>query len=50
MIKGLIMFLGAVALISCLQAQEANYDETLVPDYVLPELLINKDGSQVKKG
>jgi hypothetical protein len=43
------MFLGAVALISCLQAQEANYDESNVPDYVLPELLINKDGSQVKK-
>jgi len=48
MIKRLIMFLGAVALISCLQAQEANYDETLVPEYVLPDLLINKDGSQVK--
>jgi len=42
------MFLGAVALIYCLQAQEANYDESKVPDYVLPDLLTNEVGSRVK--
>jgi hypothetical protein len=42
------MFLGAVALISCLQAQEANYDESNVPEYVLPDLMTNEAGSEVK--
>jgi len=48
MIKGPMMFLGAIALISCLHAQEANYDETLVPEYVLPDLLTSETGSEVK--
>jgi hypothetical protein len=48
MIKRILMFFSAIAIISCSQAQEANYDESRVPDYVLPELLVNEDGSKVK--
>ena len=44
----MLMFFSAVAIISCLQAQEANYDESRVPDYVLPDLLTNEAGSRVK--
>lgn len=49
MIKRILMFLGAVAIVFCLHAQEANYDESMVPEYTLPDLLINEAGSQVKK-
>jgi len=48
MIKKILMFFGAFSIISCLPAQEANYDESNVPDYVLPELLTNETGSEVK--
>ncbi len=48
MIKRMMLFLGAVALISCSQAQEANYDEFRVQEYLLPGLLTNEDGSKVK--
>jgi hypothetical protein len=48
MIKRMLLFFSAVAIISCLQAQDANYDESRVPDYDLPELLVSEDGSAVK--
>jgi len=48
MIKKILMFFGAFSIISCLPAQEANYDESNVPDYVLPELLTNATRSEVK--
>lgn len=41
------MFFSAFAIISCLPAQEANYDESRVPDYVLPDLLTNETGSEL---
>jgi len=41
------MFFSAVAIVLCLHAQEANYDESMVPDYVLPDLLINETGSEL---
>jgi hypothetical protein len=48
MMKRLLIFLSALAVISCLQAQEANYDESRVPEYILPKLLTAENGSKVK--
>ena len=44
----MLMFFSAVAIISCLQAQEENYDESRVPEYTLPDLLTSEAGSEVK--
>ena len=44
----MLMFFSAVAIVLCLQAQEANYDESMVSEYVLPELLVSEDGTAVK--
>jgi hypothetical protein len=44
----MLMFFSAVAVISSLQAQEANYDESRVPEYVLPDLLVTEAGTAVK--
>jgi hypothetical protein len=48
MIKRILIFFSTIAIILCSQAQEANYDESMVPDHILPDLLTNEDGSEVK--
>jgi hypothetical protein len=46
--KRIFIFLSLVAIVSGSQAQEANYDESMVPEYTLPDLLTAEDGSKVK--
>ncbi len=48
MTRRMLILICLVSTTICLQSQEANYDESAVPDYVLPELLVNEDGSKVK--
>jgi len=45
-----ISFIGLIVMLFSLQlfSQEANYDESKVPDYTLPELLQLKNGRKVK--
>jgi hypothetical protein len=42
-----LVFICTLPVIMSLQAQEANYDESKVPEYVLPELFLSEDGTMV---
>ncbi|MBN1819540.1 MAG: hypothetical protein JXR31_02440 [Prolixibacteraceae bacterium] len=46
--KALIISLILVFLSFILFSQEANYDESEVPDYKLPQLLVSKSGKEIK--
>ncbi|MCK5464103.1 MAG: hypothetical protein KAI95_13845, partial [Bacteroidales bacterium] len=48
MTRRMLILICIVSIAICSQAQEENYDESMVPDYVLPELLVSEDGSAVQ--
>jgi hypothetical protein len=50
MIRIILIACCMITAIACMQekVKEANYDESRVPEYVLPDLLTNGDGSKVK--
>jgi hypothetical protein len=48
MVTRLLILYCLLFIASCRQGKDANYDESKVPEYTLPELLVNADGSDVR--
>jgi hypothetical protein len=48
--KSLVLFFACVALLAAQQPTETLYDEAKVPKYVIPDLLVMKNGDRVRDG